>query len=103
MHGPKFLPVMAKRYGPGRLIVAHRVKGKNNLGAVLRPMALLVRVVFANVQGGKNRTAVGSEIEGKNTLCGISRWRVSLVNPRHLPLRSEQRDTASRNKPTESQ
>jgi hypothetical protein len=103
VHRPEFLPVMAKRYGPGRLIVAHWVKGKNNLGAVLRPMALLARVAFADVQGGKNRAAVGSEIEGKNTLRRISRRRVPLVNPRHLPLRSEQRDAASRNEPTESQ
>ena len=103
MEGTEFVPVMAKSDGPGRLIVAHRVKRKHNLAAVLRPMALLARVAFADVQGGKNCAAVGSEIEGKNTLRRISRRRVPLVNPRHLPLRSEQRDAASRNEPTESQ
>jgi hypothetical protein len=54
--------MMAKRYGPGRLIVTHRVKSKHHLGAVLRPMALLVRVVLANVQRGKNRAPVSSEV-----------------------------------------
>jgi hypothetical protein len=100
---PEFLPVVAKRYGPGRLIVTHWVKGKHNLSAVLRPMALLIRVVFANVQGGKNRAAVRSEIEGENTLCRIGCRRVTLVNPRHLPLSSEKRDAASGNEPAESQ
>jgi hypothetical protein len=95
--------MMAKRYGPRRLIVAHRVKGEHNLAAVLRPMTLLVRVVFANVQGGKNRAAIGSEVQGKNTLRRIRRRRVTLVNPCHLPLRSEKRDAAGRNEPTESQ
>jgi len=77
----EFLPVMAKRYGPGRLIVAHRVKVKHNLAAVLRPMAVLARVVLADVQGSKNRAAVGSKIEGKNTLRRIGRRRVTLVDP----------------------
>jgi hypothetical protein len=73
--------MVAKRYGPGRLIVTHWFKGQHNLGAVLRPMALLVGVILADVQRGKNRAAVGSEIEGKNTPCRISRRRVPLVNP----------------------
>jgi hypothetical protein len=72
---------MAERYGPGRFIVTHWVKGQHNLGAVLRPMALLARVVFADVERGKNRAAVRSEIEGKNTPCRIGRRRVPLVNP----------------------
>jgi hypothetical protein len=95
--------MMAKRYGPGRLIVAHRVKGEHHLAAVLRPTALLIRVVFANVQGGKNRTTIGSEVQGKNTLRRIGRRRVTLVDPCRLPLRSEKRDAAGRNEPTESQ
>jgi hypothetical protein len=95
--------MMAKRYGPRRLIVAHRVKAEHNLAAVLRPMALLVRVVFADVQGGKNRAAIRSEVQGKNTLRRIGRWRVPLVDPCHLQLRSEKRDAIGRNEPTESQ
>jgi hypothetical protein len=101
--GAEFVPVMAKRYGPGGLIVPHRVKGKHNLAAALRPMTLLARVVFADVQRGKNRAAVGSEIECKDTLRRIGRRRVTLVNPWHLPLRGEKRDAAGRNEPTESQ
>jgi hypothetical protein len=85
--GAEFLPVMAKRYGPGRLIVPHGVKGKHHLAAVLRPTAMLAGVVFADIQGGKNRAAVGSEIEGKNTLRRIGCRRMTLVDPWHLPLR----------------
>jgi len=103
MEGNEFVPVMAKSYRSGRLIVAHRVKGKHHLAAVLRPMALLARVVFADVEGGKNRPPVRSEIEGKNTLRRVGRRRVTLVDPCHLLLRGEKRDAAGRNKPTESQ
>jgi hypothetical protein len=103
VNGAQFVPVMAKGYGPGRLIVTHRVKSKHNLAAVLRPTALLARVVFANVQGGKHRTPVGGEIEGKNTPRRIGRRRMTLVDPWHLPLRSQTCDAAGRNEPTESQ
>jgi hypothetical protein len=103
MEGNEFVPVMAKSYRSGRLIVAHRVKGKHHLAAVLRPMALLARVVFADVQGRKNRPPVRSKIEGKNTLRRIGRRRVTLVNARNLLLRGEKRHAAGRNKPTESQ
>jgi hypothetical protein len=44
-------------------------------------MALLARVVFTDVQGRKNRAAVGSEIERKNPLRRIGGRRVPLVNP----------------------
>jgi hypothetical protein len=103
MDRPEFVPAEAKSDGPGRLIVTHRVKRQHHLAAILRPMALLVRVVFADVEGCKNRTAVGSKIEGKNSLRRIRRRRVTLVDPRNFPLGGEKRDTASRNKPTESQ
>jgi hypothetical protein len=72
---------MAKGYGPGRLIVTYSVKRQHNLATILRPMALLVRVVFPDVQGGKNRASVGSEIECKNALRRIGRRRVGLVDP----------------------
>jgi hypothetical protein len=95
--------MMTKGYWPGRLIVAHRVKSKHNLAAVLRPMALLAHVVFADVEGGKNRAPVGGKIEGKNTLRRIGRWSATLVNPGHLTFRSEKHHAAGRNEPTQSQ
>jgi hypothetical protein len=103
MEGTEFVPVMAKSDGPGRLIVAHRVKRKHNLAAVLRPMALLARAVFADVQGRKNRPPVRSKIKGKNTLRRIGLRCVTLVDPWNLLLRGEKRHAAGRNEPTESQ
>jgi hypothetical protein len=103
MERTEFVPVMAKSYRPGRLIVAHRVKGKHHLAAVLRPMALLARVVFAYVQGRKNRPAVRSKVEGKNPLRRIGRRRVPLVDPWHLLLCGEKGHAAGRSEPTESQ
>ena len=103
MEGTEFVPVMAKSNRPGRLIVAHRVKGKHHLAAVLRPMALLARAVFADVQGRKNRSPVRSKIEGENTLRRIGRRRVTLVDPWNLLLRGKKRHAAGRNEPTESQ
>jgi hypothetical protein len=94
---------MAKRNGPGRLIVTDRVKGKHHLAAVLRPMALLARIVLTDVEGGQNRAAVRSEIECKNTPCRIGRWRVTLVYPWHLTFRGEKRPAAGRNEATQSQ
>jgi hypothetical protein len=95
--------MMAKGYGPGRLVVSYRVKGEHNLSAVLRPMALLVCVVFADVQGCQNRSAVWGEIEGENTLRCVGRRGFPLVNSRHLLICSEERDAAGRNEPAESQ
>jgi hypothetical protein len=103
MEGTEFVPVMAKSDRPGRPIVADGVKGKHHLAAVLRPMALLARIVFADVQGRKNRPPVRSKIKGKNTLRRVGRRRVPLVDPCHLLLRGEKRHAASRNEPTESQ
>jgi hypothetical protein len=57
MEGTEFVPVMAKSDRPGRPIVADGVKGKHHLAAVLRPMALLARIVFADVRV-KTRFAV---------------------------------------------
>ena len=103
MEGTEFVPVMAKSNRPGRLIVAHRVKGKHHLAAVLRPMALLARAVFADVQGRKNRSPVRSKIEGENTLRRIGRRRVTLVDPWNLLLRGKKRHAAGRSEPTECQ
>ena len=104
MDGTELMPVKAKRYGPGRLIVVtHRFKRKHHLGAVLRPVTSLVDVVFADVEGGKSRAPVGGKTEGKNPFRRISRRSVTLVDPRHLPLRGEKRYAAGRNEPTQRQ
>jgi hypothetical protein len=66
-------------------------------------MALLVYIVFADVQGGKSRSPVRGKIEGKNPLRRIGRWSVTLVDPRHLTLRGEKRHAAGRNEPTQRQ
>jgi hypothetical protein len=59
--------VMAKGDWARRPVGSHWVKGKHDLAAGLRPAAMLRRVVFPDIQGGKNGCAIGGQIEGKDT------------------------------------
>ena len=80
MDWAEYMAAMAKGYGVGRSIGSHRVKGKQDLAPVLRPAAMLGRVVFADIQGSENRRAIRSQIEGENTSRRIRRRRVALIS-----------------------
>ncbi len=79
MDGAEFVVVMTKGYGVGRPVGSHRVKGKQDLAAALRPAAMLRRVVLADVQGSENRRAIRSQIEGKDASRRIRRRRMALI------------------------
>ena len=75
----EFVVAMAKSDGAGRPVRTHRIKGKHNLAAALRPAAMLGRVVFADVKRGEDRGAVRSQVEGEDPFRRIGRRRMTLV------------------------
>ena len=88
MDRAEYMAAMAKGYGVGRPVGSHRVKGKQDLAAVLRPAAMLDCVVFADVQGSENRRAVRSQIEGEDASRRIRRRRMALISTRGISLRA---------------
>ena len=72
--------VMAKGYGAGRPVCAHRIERKNDLAAALRPTAMLRRVVFAYVQSGEHCCAVRGQAQSKDPSRRVGRRRMSLIS-----------------------
>ena len=79
MDWAEYMAAMAKGYGVGRSIGSHRVKGKQDLVAVLRPAAMLRCVVLADVHGSENRRAVRGQIEVEDASRRIRRRRMALI------------------------
>ena len=86
MNRAELVVVMAKGYGAGRPVWTHRIKGKNNLAAALRPTAMLRRVVLANVQRGQHCRAVRSQAQSKDTSRRVGRRRMSLIGTGEISL-----------------
>ena len=81
VEGAESVTALTKGDGVGRRpVCAHRIKSKNNLTAVLRPMAMLDRVVFTNEQRGEDRGAIRSQVESKDTFRRVGRGRMPLVS-----------------------
>jgi hypothetical protein len=71
--------VMAKGDWARRPVGSYWIKGKHDLATGLRPATTLRRVVFPDIQGGKNGCTVGGQIEGKDTSRRIAGRRMPLI------------------------
>lgn len=80
MNGPQFVVMMAKSDGMGGPVWTHRIKRHHHLAAVLRPTAMLGRVVFADVQRGETCGAIRSQVKGEDPFCSIGRRRMTLID-----------------------
>ncbi len=58
---------------------AHFIKRKNNLSALLRPVAMLHGVVSAYIERGQDRRAIGGQVERVDTSRRIGCRRMALV------------------------
>jgi hypothetical protein len=97
----KLMITMAKGYRAGRPIRSHGVKGKNNLAAASRPTAMLGRIVFADIEGGENRSAIRRQVQSEHPPGRVGRGRMTLVNTWEisLPVRGEDCPPSKRNQP----
>ena len=77
----KFVVAMPKSDGAERPVRSHRVKGKNDLPATLRPAAMHGDAFLADVLGGEHRRAIRRQVESEDPFCRIGRRCVALVDP----------------------